>query len=126
MRLAEFEPRWWAAAGRRGQGLVFRCPHCRRTWLCVAFANPLDAGAPWNIGTQERRPISQLWDVLYGPRGPDGRYQGAVLQAGTEVVPPGHLWARSGETFENLTLSPSVDASPAGCWHGFVRNGAIA
>lgn len=27
-------------------------------------------------------------------------------------------WARSGLTFEDLTLSPRVDASGAGCWHG--------
>lgn len=35
------------------------------------------------------------------------------------------LWSRSGETFETLTLSPSIDASKHGHWHGFIRNGAI-
>jgi hypothetical protein len=124
MRLAELEPKWWAEPGRVGQGVVFRCPHCRATWLCVAFANPLDGGAPWDIGTNERRPISKLWDVLYGPLA-GGRYQGAVLQPGDLVVPPGHLWTRHGEAFEALTLAPSVDASAAGCWHGFLQNGAV-
>jgi hypothetical protein len=90
----------------------------------VAFANPLDGGAPWDIGTRERRPIRKLWEVLYGPL-VGGRFQGGVIEAGTAVVPPGHLWTRTGETFETLSLSPSVDASPAGCWHGFVQNGGI-
>lgn len=31
------------------------------------------------------------------------------------------LWERTGDTFENLSLTPSVDASPA--WHGWITNG---
>ena len=122
MRLTDLDPKLWAAAGRHGQGVVFLCPHCRVTYLCVAFANPLDGGAPWNIGTHECRPIRQLWELLYGDLG-DPAVRGAVLPKGTNVVPPGFLWQRTGETFEDLTLTPSVDASPAGCWHGFVTKG---
>lgn len=36
-----------------------------------------------------------------------------------------HLWQRSGETFETLSLSPSVDASAHGHWHGFITNGVV-
>jgi|CXWL01.1.fsa_nt_gi hypothetical protein len=36
-----------------------------------------------------------------------------------------HLWQRSGDTFETMTLEPSVDASKVGCWHGKVTNGEI-
>lgn len=44
-----------------------------------------------------------------------------------------HLWTRSGDTFETLTLSPSVDYTKydngtlrdASCWHGFVRDGEV-
>lgn len=36
-----------------------------------------------------------------------------------------HLWRRTGETFEALTLTPSVDASKHGHWHGFITNGEI-
>jgi hypothetical protein len=35
------------------------------------------------------------------------------------------LWQRTGETFEDLTLSPSVDASAQGHWHGFITKGII-
>jgi hypothetical protein len=33
------------------------------------------------------------------------------------------LWQRTGETFETLTLTPSVDCSAWGHWHGFITNG---
>ena len=47
-----------------------------------------------------------------------------------------YLWKREGETFDTLTLGPSVDASEhhrvvgAGhvespCWHGFITDGEI-
>lgn len=37
-------------------------------------------------------------------------------------------WERTGETFETLTLSPSIlrRADWGGCgWHGFIRNGEV-
>jgi hypothetical protein len=38
-------------------------------------------------------------------------------------------WVISGDqdmhTFENVTLTPSIDASAFGCWHGFITNGEI-
>jgi hypothetical protein len=49
-----------------------------------------------------------------------------------------YVWQRTGETWDDLTLGPSIDASGnvatigehAGmiqtpCWHGFIRNGAV-
>ena len=36
-----------------------------------------------------------------------------------------NLWHRTGETFETLTLSPSIDASKHGHWHGFLVNGEV-
>ncbi len=40
------------------------------------------------------------------------------------------LWKRTGDTFDNITLVPSVDASSnvvleTPCWHGFIKNGEI-
>lgn len=34
-------------------------------------------------------------------------------------------WQRTGENFETLTLSPSVDFSGAGEWHGHIQNGQV-
>lgn len=40
--------------------------------------------------------------------------------------PPTHpvAWRRSGDTFETLTLTPSILRKDCG-WHGFIRNGLI-
>jgi hypothetical protein len=35
------------------------------------------------------------------------------------------LWQRTGDTFEALSLSPSIDASAHGHWHGFIQNGEV-
>lgn len=37
----------------------------------------------------------------------------------------GEKWDRAGETFDTLTLSPSIDGSAYGHWHGFVRGGEV-
>ncbi|HKC40600.1 MAG TPA: DUF6527 family protein [Gemmatimonadales bacterium] len=44
-----------------------------------------------------------------------------------------HLWQRTGETYETLTLQPSVDYTRLDngemrdptCWHGFITNGEV-
>lgn len=38
---------------------------------------------------------------------------------------PAPRWQRSGDTLETLTLSPSIDASASGHWHGFIVDGEI-
>jgi hypothetical protein len=34
-------------------------------------------------------------------------------------------WIFSGSDFETLSVTPSIDASKSGCWHGFITNGVI-
>jgi hypothetical protein len=86
-------------------GLTFWCPHCvgtpGATRLGVAFANPLDGGKSEKMVEHH-----------------DGHGQ---------VVPhaPEPEWQRSGETFAVLTLTPSVDSSKSGHWHGFITNGEV-
>ena len=36
-----------------------------------------------------------------------------------------HIWNRQGKTFATITLSPSIDVSAKGHWHGFITNGNI-
>jgi hypothetical protein len=36
------------------------------------------------------------------------------------------LWHRSGTTFEDLSLTPSIDASESGHWHGYITNGKVS
>lgn len=38
---------------------------------------------------------------------------------------PKPRWSRIGDTFETMSLSPSVDASSSGHWHGFITGGEV-
>jgi hypothetical protein len=35
------------------------------------------------------------------------------------------IWDMTGDGFEDMTLSPSIDTSAFGHWHGFITNGEI-
>ena len=47
---------------------------------------------------------------------------GPPAAPGIEPLP---RWQRTGETFDTLTLTPSVDVSKDGHWHGFITGGNI-
>ena len=104
MKLIDLQPHWIVLPNANEKyGVTFRCPHCppgergETTYLGVWFAQPLD---PDNH--------------------PDINWPDYML-----THPERKYWQRTGETFETLTLWPSVDASQHGHWHGFVSNGEI-
>lgn len=105
MRLTELSPRWWGEPGRAGQFLIFLCPHCRKVRLGIAIANPIDGG-PAHPNTVD--------DMLHHI------HELELYEVGSRH---GVAWTRTGETFEELSLSPSVNAEPSGHWHGFITNG---
>lgn len=35
-------------------------------------------------------------------------------------------WQVSGDSLENLTLTPSVDVGTTSCWHGYITNGEVS
>jgi Family of unknown function (DUF6527) len=41
-----------------------------------------------------------------------------------EAKPGPGRWSVAGSTFEDLTLTPSVDCG-SGCWHGFITKGEV-
>lgn len=96
MKLTELNPRWWAfEEGGPKVGLSFDCPHCKTTRLAVAF---------------HHRGHEAIEDAAIH----DHHYTGNG----------GFIWMLEGpEDFENLTITPSIDASRAGHWHGFITNG---
>jgi hypothetical protein len=107
MRLVDLEPVWIKGGYmRNGVGVRFLCPNCRRTQLAVLFMNPLDGGS-----------------MLPRDNSQCGEHEG-------------RRWARSGMSFEDLTVSPSIDASRPNekpCqqeggkshWHGSVVGGQL-
>lgn len=47
------------------------------------------------------------------------------LDGGPPARSDGHTWERTGDTFETLTLSPSINRLDGCKWHGWIRNGEI-
>lgn len=45
------------------------------------------------------------------------------LDGGAPVHNEAHLWQRTGDAFENLTLTPSIQRIGGCAWHGFITNG---
>lgn len=96
MRLSELSPRWYAVDGVRA-GLSFRCPHCPESGYRLAVAV---SGAGCSMDPE-----------------PDNPRQEAASS---------HVWtATAGDGFDDLSLTPSIDASAFGHWHGHITDGAI-
>jgi hypothetical protein len=112
MKLTELEPKWVGISGdgiiweKRSEnvrfGVTFRCPHCgaRVGVMFKPFIDP-DGLAPliqWTL-----------------PGAPDPN---------TGEVREVKWWRREGDSFDDLTLTPSVNVD--GHWHGHITNGAVA
>lgn len=98
MRLLDLEPRWFEAyrPGNR-VGLTFACPHCLGIGQRLAVALHLDGTNldPDPANPQQFAADERVWTIT------------------------------GGSDFSDLSLSPSVDASEAGHWHGHITNGEI-
>jgi len=110
MRLVDLEPAWLhhvAADGTRrdGVGLTLRCMtgHCHgRLW--IQFANPLDGGPALAQ--------NMLQDVRQSAVRSDDPNEWERIRDDRDCGP--HRWERTGETFETLSMRPSVDAHECG------------
>lgn len=112
-KLTDFEPRWIDIGERRGLGFLFRCTtgHCQELNI-VLFANPIDGGPALEGNTF---PVfEQLIAAGLIDRTDRRLHRGCGL----------FRWHRdpSTTTFENMTLTPSVDAHE--CGHFTVTNGS--
>lgn len=113
MRLTDLDPRWFDVPGigtnRDGISFICPCTNCQASGtirrLGVQFANPVGSG-PLPMMTQKEK-NRHLFDLR------------------TFDVAPNYLWQRTGENFDDLTLTPSVDASASGHWHGWITNGEV-
>lgn len=118
MRLAELNPQWLEKRGER-VGIMFRCPHCRGVWLTCfwvgmrIWGDEVDEPGRWEgqMG-YIRRKLDELKEPDF---------------AESNVVPCAALlaWTKTGDTFDTISLQPSLDASASGHWHGSISNGAI-
>jgi hypothetical protein len=99
MRLTELNPRW-------------------TTWLTnlVTGVEAPTNGISFDCPTCRKQRLHTTFLPMIDPQG--------LLAKGLRT-PDGEHWTRQGETFDTLTLSPSVDCSQSGCWHGHIKNGEI-
>lgn len=98
MKLTDLDPHWLVLEkGGPRVGLSFLCPHCQKTRLAVCFHH-------------------------HGFACVEDSY--ILAHHGADDTQ--HIWDLSGQDdFATLTLSPSVDASSSGHWHGFIASGEI-
>lgn len=98
MRLTELEPRWIHT-----NMFLFKCPHCRKDLLScknipMAFTEQHD-----------------LFEKTFGEDWP-----ALIVGCKDEMA-----WTFSGTDFATLSVTPSLDASASGHWHGFITNGEV-
>lgn len=107
MRLSELSPRWiglqnWASKDNFYVGISFLCPHCQ----------------PKACPTCGHLPEHKRLAVNFWPPIDPANLMGNLFQ-----IPPNGGHARTGDTFETITLTPSIGFDSIGHWHGNITNG---
>jgi hypothetical protein len=103
MKLTELEPRWYGADGVT-YGLSFLCPHCQKTRLGIAFHHAGHEAMEDSVIRVHSSHDQHVWMITGDQQIFDGlEHRG----------------------FDHVTLSPSIDASQSGHWHGFIQDGEI-
>ena len=78
----------------------------------------------FNIGISFDSPITgKRLAVLFKPAIDPDRLM--VKNQWGDYFPQSKKWERIGDTFETLTLKPSLDFSNHGEWHGVIANGDV-
>lgn len=133
MKLTELEPRWLTFEGRR-VGFIFRCPlpgkhehwqscFVEKFYLFKSRSGEYlkDADGAW-LGSA---PDSQC--AIITACCPELREMGNGCN--WQGCNPDHQWTIEGgiatASFETISVTPSLDGSAGGNWHGFVTNGQI-
>lgn len=100
MKLTDLDPVWL-----NDNVFIFLCPHCGKCWISCK-------NIP--MGNKEQRELMDYFQLI-----PTGRNSNVIL---TEES---CSWKFSGNDFTTLSVTPSIDASKGGHWHGFITNGEI-
>ena len=107
MKLTDLDPRWIQTRMVRA-GISFLCPCCRSVRLTCFVEH-----------TPHQLQFRMLADCGIIEVDEDGDPKRA------DIVPcnPQAKWQISGDNFENVSITPSIDASASGHWHGYVTGG---
>ena len=106
VKLIDLSPRWiglnnWASPSFFAVGVSFLCPHC-------------DVHAPEHGPDRRRRLAVMFWP----PIDPD-----KLLDRVFDLPDSGSHRRVSGESFDTLTIEPSIGFDSIGHWHGRLTNG---
>lgn len=101
MRLTDLNPKW---VGHGGEGVTYKgVPVPRREGVSISFDCP--------CGDKDKcRPCTIIF------KNP--------LDGGPSIYPD-HAWDRTGDTFETLSLLPSIQRLDGCKWHGHITKGEI-
>lgn len=115
MKLTDLDPQWIEHEGRR-VGFLFRCPTpiirgdgainpTPYRQSCFVEALPMDVQ-------------HAIFNRMFG----DDSFTVQRCSVGCAWKVAGGI---EGASFETLSVTPSIDGSAAGFWHGFITNGEI-
>lgn len=118
MKLTDLHPQW-VGAGGDGVFNADGSPAPARHGVGVSFDCPCASCTAKRTGDEDHDFYLRVFVALTNP-----------LDGGPPHDPrPNQQWTRTGETFDTLTLRPSIQrhrVGDDGCdWHGFVTNGEI-
>jgi len=88
---------------------AFLCPHCRKVWLTCKNI-PMGHQAQWTLFGKEFGPDFSLL-IVGAKEDCSWNIQGTATADGTFPA--------------DLTVTPSIDASASGHWHGFITAGEV-
>jgi hypothetical protein len=106
MKLTDLEPRWI-----HPNVFVFLCPHCRE-WLLVCKNIQM-------THKQQRTLLEKEFGEDWNNFVVMARDDCAWSISGTRPLDPKAAFV------EDLSVTPSIDASASGHWHGFITKGEI-
>lgn len=104
MKLSELDPKWLLRDGKR-IGFTFVSPNHKARMSC--FPDPPDTSEQIDLFDEEHGERE-----LVAPCNPAEHWQ---IAGGIDAA-----------SFETMTVTPSLDGSAGGLWHGFITNGQIA
>lgn len=99
MKLTNLDPVWLTE-----DLFIFRNPTGGADWLSCARVS---------LTRRKQMKIFQNYNHIRGT---------AITIVG---IKDGYAWEFKGNDFATLTVTPSIDASASGNWHGHITNGAI-
>jgi len=130
MRLSELNPQWMGAGGEGiSQPGTEPCPKCQGGDGMTECRTCHGTGKAY-VPSPERQGIGVLLDCPCGNTD-EGHQLYVPFANPLDGGPPMQTgknkgWQRTGETFETLTLTPSILRIVPSCgWHGFITNGEV-